>query len=600
MRPPLLDNPWFRPIDVHAALLVEQLAGGNQPELLVCTALTSRAIADGHTCLPLAAMPAFLDESGRGHDLVKGSDKLQAILLATEVVGRPDKQTPLILDEHGNLYLQRYYVYEQQISEGLRSRAAQRPPLDFAQAQVLVKKLFPAKESGTEQDWQATAAIMALLRSLLVISGGPGTGKTYTVARILALLTSIEPDMHIALATPTGKAAARLQESIRLAVRTIPGELCTKVPDNAVTIHRLLSYRPEGRGFTYCRDNKLQLDLLVVDEASMVDVPLMAALLDALPPHCRLLLLGDRYQLAPVGAGNLFGDLCGSEQPAWSPQLCRELAPFTGWYQKPADDLQPLGDTVITLHHSYRFTRESGIGWLARKIKARAGGSLPLRATTQFPDLTWFRPDDNEHGPWLAEQIVRLFTPLFKAETAEGALAVLDCCRILCALREGPEGVLGINSRVETILHDQRLIEPANSGYRGQPIMVTRNHYGLQLFNGDTGILWPDRLGQLYAWFVRPDGNLHPVAPSRLPEHQTGYAITVHKAQGSEFGEVLLLLPSTDSPILTRELLYTGVTRAKKSLLLYAQEDIVNCALQRGATRYSGLRQKLARQYGRK
>ncbi len=589
--PRLPPETTLRRIDTRAGLFLERLAGGDRPLLRHAAALVSRAVGQGHVCLPLALIAA--DPLLRQEQEPPDAEGLRQALLSCPVVGRPGERTPLILDHHDRLYLYRYYRHEERIAEALLARGRHLPDLkkiNTGAARSLLRSLFPA--AGTGPDHQQTAAALTLLKPLVVISGGPGTGKTHTVARILALLRGLRGDcLRIGLAAPTGKAAARLQESIRAASRKIDTALAADIPDQAVTLHRLLGYRPDSGTFRHDRTNPLHLDVLILDEASMIDVVLMASLLEALPPRCRLILLGDRHQLASVEAGCLFSDLCGRDTPAWSTPVREALADLTGHCPAAGTEHGPMADCVVLLRTSYRFREDSGIGNLARAVNSGRIGAVQEVLAEPWEDLS--SPGIDARQQDLEQSILTGFGPLFHADSAAAALERLDSFRLLCALRHGSQGVSGLNDLAERVLCRAGLITGSPAWYAGRPIMILRNRYSQQLFNGDTGILWPDRQGRLQAWFRRPDGSLRPVALSRLPEHETAWAITIHKSQGSEFDTVLLVLPDSDVRVLSRELVYTAITRARRGLRLYADPEILARAVRRRAVRHSGLRSRL-------
>ncbi len=587
----------IRLLDLHVGRFLEKLAKGNQPELLLAGTLAGAAVGNGHVCLPLdqpAGFPMQLDPA-----LIPDPDNWADILLATPVVGRPGATTPLILDEKNRLYLYRYYRYEQQIGSDLQARATGILEIDPEHARHLLTELFPGRQKSNDQK---TAAALALLKPLLIISGGPGTGKTYTVARILALTQALHQKqkdqknkgLRIGLAAPTGKAAARLEESIRRAKESIPAALARIIPEQAGTLHRLLGYNPSEDTFRYTQKNPLHLDLLVLDEASMIDVVLMANLVQALPETSRLILLGDRNQLASVEAGSLFSDLCGIGEPAWSPQLCAQLSQLTGDENLPQSaDASAMADSVALLRTSYRFRDKSGIDSLARAVNKGSMVDVERVLSTDFPDLEVQFLIGSDRDRWLQEQIVQGFQAMVGASSVEEAFAAMETFRFLCAVRKGPAGVDGINDLAEQTLQQCGLIDPGTDWYQGKPIIIRRNQYEMQLFNGDTGILWRDEDGGLRAWFRHPDNRLYPVSPARLPDHDTAYAITIHKAQGSEFDQVLLLLPEEESRILSRELLYTGITRARSRLTLCCDRKSLATAVRERTKRYSGLKDRV-------
>jgi exodeoxyribonuclease V alpha subunit len=589
----------IRLLDLHLGLFLEQLAcreteQTEQPELLLAATLTSAAVGSGHVCLPLDQAGELSVQLDRKK--IPAPDKWRQLLLASPVTGEPGETVPLILDRLNRLYLYRFFQYEQRIAADLLRRAAELSPIDPQQAGQLLGQLFPGSKKAATADYQQMAAAQALLKPLLVISGGPGTGKTHTVARILALIQALhgksqqDNRLRIALAAPTGKAAARLEESIRTAKKSIAGQFAPAIPEKAQTLHRLLGYRPNAAAFRFNRNNPLPLDLLVLDEASMIDVVMMAALLEALPPAARLILLGDRNQLASVEAGSLFGDLCGSGSLSWSSRLCQQMEELTGAKELPdSTAAAAIADSVILLQTSYRFQDNSGIGRLAAAVNSGSVAEVDRVAEQDFPDLLVVRCRGRERHQWLEQEIIRGFTAMLTAPNLEQGFSAMEEFRFLCALRNGPAGVTGINRLTARVLRKAGLIDSDTEWYQGKPVIIRRNQYEMQLFNGDTGILWPDGEGRLRAWFKRADNSLYPVTPARLPEHDTAYAITIHKAQGSEFDRVLLLLPEEDSRVLSRELIYTGITRAKQQLTLCSDRTILHSAVQQRTLRYSGL-----------
>jgi len=583
----------LRRLDLHIGRFLEQLHGQECPELLLAGTLGAAAVAAGHVCLPLAEPTARLPVQ-LSPKLLPPADKWRELLLASPVVGKPGAETPLILDGKNRLYLARYHHYEEELTDRLRRLAGQTLELDGARARPLLERLFPP---GANRE-QKTAAALALLKPLLIVSGGPGTGKTHTVARILALVLALAGDHppRVALAAPTGKAAARLEESIRKAGQSLPADAAAALPGEAQTLHRLLGYHlGEGR-FHYRSDNPLPLDLLVLDEASMIDVELMTTLFQALPEQCRLILLGDHNQLASVEAGSLFSDLCADKTPSWSPALRAKLE-MLGIASLPGEDEKKsaplLADCVIQLRTSYRFRDDSGISALAAAVNSGVPTRLEPCLGGSFADLEVNFSSGEERRQWLQDWIRRGFGPIAAAASPEEGLSALEDFRLLCALREGPDGVEGVNHLAEQTLGEAGLIPRERPWYRGKPIIIRRNHYELQLFNGDTGLLWADRDGRLMAWFRRTDGQLVPVSPARLPAHDAAYAMTIHQAQGSEFERVLLLLPEKGGRILSRELLYTGITRARSQLSLCCAPHTLNTAIITRTRRYSGLRDRL-------
>ncbi|EPR4993927.1 exodeoxyribonuclease V subunit alpha [Vibrio navarrensis] len=468
-------------------------------------------------------------------------------------------------------------------------------------------------------NWQKVAAAVALTRRFTVISGGPGTGKTTTVCKLLAALIEQAGghDLTIKLVAPTGKAAARLTESIGKAVSALPvsPELKNKIPTESSTLHRLLGAIPGSAEFRHHSKNPLHLDVLVIDEASMVDLSMMYKVIDALPKQARVILLGDKDQLASVEAGAVLGDICSFSHTGYSPEQASVLARLTGFASLTSlgRSKVSIADSLCMLQKSFRFDARSGIGQLARAVNAGDGHAVDQVWQREMSDIThWDLNAQNyhqmiqtlvsEYGRYLARLQETQLSPVTgesesSAEKAKVVLALFNQCRLLCALREGDFGVSGLNQRIEKALAARKLIRTQDElWYHGRPVMVTRNDHALGLYNGDIGICMRDESegeARLKVFFELPDGSMKAILPSRVPEHETAYAMTIHKSQGSEFDFTLMVLPAEFSPILTRELIYTGITRAKKKLALYADGQVLKRAIRVRTQRASGLVERL-------
>lgn len=587
----LLATGWCSALDGHAGHFLERLAKAPCPELGVVAALTSRATRQGHTCLPLSTVPAELREAGLEPDAYADTERLRAVLLASGMVGQPGSGCPLILDDCGRVYLLRYFREEQAVAQALLARVQGLEQIDQVRARQLLLELFPPQDGGQAAiDWQQTAAALALLKRFVVITGGPGSGKTYTVARILAIMLGLAArKMRIGLAAPTGKAALRLQESIHLAKQSLPAGLAALVPEQAQTLHRLLRFQPGQQQFLHHGGNPLHLDLLIVDEASMVDISLMASLLNALPESCRLILLGDRDQLASVEAGNLLGDICGLGEVCWSSALCQQLEELTDYQYVCPESGQAIDDSLVVLQQSYRFAQESGIARFAQAVTKDNPAALAAVFERPEDDARVFEVAGSAMLAALATQITQMYAPIFTATNPKEALQLFSAHRILCALREGAAGVEGINALAEQQFRQSGRLAVDQRIYPGLPLMILHNDYTVGLFNGDTGIFWSDGQGAIMAWFWHESGEVRAVPTASLPAWQPAFAMTVHKAQGSEFEHVALVLPQEDKPILTAELLYTAVTRARKTLTVFARREVLHQAMLRRVIRHSGL-----------
>ena len=603
----LRDAGHLTDLDIHLADLLARLSGGDDPGLRLAAALVSHRTGEGHVCADLAA--------SAGRPLVEGVADAPvapeigawtAALRATSVVGSDGDDAPLVLDDAGRLYLRRYWVYERTLADDLLARAAAAPvDVDEATLARVVERLLPRDESpASETDWQRVAAVAAVLRRLCVISGGPGTGKTSTVVRLLALLaaTSAAPP-RIALAAPTGKAAARLEAAVRAgrAALPLPEALRAAIPEQASTLHRLLGARSESPAVRHDARNPLAADVVVVDEASMVDLALMAKLVRALPREASLVLLGDRDQLASVEAGAVLGDLCGPAS-GFSPDFAGRVERITG-ERVPAGDggASPLRDAVVLLRDSRRFAASSGIARLAAAVnRGDAEGALDV-LTAGHDDVAWRPLASRGWRAALCAAAVEGFVSYLERVRAGAVVpdvfSAFAGFRILCAHRQGPAGVERVNRQLEEAFVERRLIRPHGAWYPGRPVMVTRNDYALRVFNGDVGIVLPDPAApeKVHLVFEGMDDVPRAVPPARLPPHETVFAMTVHKSQGSEFDRVLLLLPPEPSRVVTRELLYTAITRARRRVEIWATEPALRAAVASRIERSSGLRDALWR-----
>ncbi|EKC2615441.1 exodeoxyribonuclease V subunit alpha [Salmonella enterica] len=585
----------LRPIDAQFALTV---AGNDDPAVTLAAALLSHDAGEGHVCLPLSRLMltegahpllvAWISETATPIDWKKR-------LLASAAVSCGDSPAPLILCGD-RLYLNRMWCNERTVARFF-NEVNQAIDVDEAQLSRILDALFPTTD---EVNWQKVAAAVALTRRISVISGGPGTGKTTTVAKLLAALIQMADGerCRIRLAAPTGKAAARLTESLGAALRQLPLTDAQKkrIPEDASTLHRLLGAQPGSQRLRHHAGNPLHLDVLVVDEASMIDLPMMSRLIDALPPHGRVIFLGDRDQLASVEAGAVLGDICAYVNAGFTAECARQLSRLTGCAIPAGAGTQAasLRDSLCLLQKSYRFGSDSGIGKLAAAINCGDRSAIQAVFQQGFSDIekrTLQSSDD--YAGMLDEALAgygRYLRLLHEKATPEAILQAFNEYQLLCALREGPFGVGGLNDRIEQAMVQQRKIHrhPHSRWYEGRPVMIARNDSALGLFNGDIGIAL-DRGQGLRVWFAMPDGAIKSVQPSRLPEHDTTWAMTVHKSQGSEFDHAALILPSQRSPVVTRELVYTAVTRARRRLSLYADERILAGAIVTRTERRSGL-----------
>ncbi len=485
-----------------------------------------------------------------------------------ELVGRSgmagEGANPLVVWQQ-RLYLQRIFAHEKRLAEQLLHLTHDAKPV--AGKSSLLDTLFTGI-GGKETDWQRISAERALEQSFLVISGGPGTGKTSTVVKILALLLGLMgPKLRVGLAAPTGKAAMRLQESICRSVSelTLPGAVQENIPSQAHTLHRLLGVQRFSPFFTHCAENPLPYDVVAIDEASMVDLALMSKLVDALRPGSRLILLGDKNQLASVESGAVLTDLT-----------------------------EALPENTVELKKSYRF--DEGIKAFAEAINAGDSGRAWEIMTAGDPENVSLLQE--EAAAYGGENYCNYMQAVHRAQSLEDykkLFPLLNSFKILCALRNGVTGVSGINAQVERYLTAKGYDCFSSPWYQGRPVMVTRNDYALDLYNGDIGLCMedPERPGTMKVWFERSDGTLQGLLPGRLSSCETVYALTIHKSQGSEIGEVLVILPEQDSTLITRELLYTAVTRAALRVKVKGSRPVFDLAVTRKIERFSGLASRL-------
>ncbi|MDR0934218.1 MAG: exodeoxyribonuclease V subunit alpha [Burkholderiaceae bacterium] len=550
----------------------------------------SLAVSAGHVCLPLEA----IEEEG-----LPPPETLRTILLDSGLTGTPEnpENYPLLLDAENRLYLHRYFAYERRLAEHLVAlHNNHSPALSTDTARHTLNRFF-GEADPANADWQRIAAALAMRQPLTIISGGPGTGKTTTVARILACLLKQNPATRIALAAPTGKAAMRMLEAIREQAVSFPAGLQHQLPAEAFTLHRLLGVTARPGVFRHNSANPLALDTLVVDEASMIDLAMASRLFDALPQHARLILLGDKDQLPAVEAGAVFSEL--STNPALSPDCLADLASITGIAPNAITppDAAPgaMKDSTIWLTKNFRFAADSGIGCLALAIR---DGNMETAKTalekTKDGSLTWLSGTNTTLEGKAATRLLEGYDAYLTAiathpEDTQAVFDAFERFRVLCATQEGGLGVSAVNSLMTARLKSRLAIASKGEWYIGRPVMVLRNDYGLRLFNGDIGITLPGPDGRLMVHFPSETEGFQTISPLRLPEHETAFAMTVHKSQGSEFESLMILTPSRPNPVVTRELLYTAITRARKTATLVCSEETLENGIRTSIKKHTGL-----------
>jgi exodeoxyribonuclease V alpha subunit len=639
------DQGWLRRLDSAMADFIFELDPNATPALLVCTALLAQMEGRGHTCLPLKsinqpnqilAWPIENQDELESlwttlpNNLPDWLSALRASPLVRQISPQPehsqaDTGQPLVLsgsEEEPLLYLRRYYLHEEQVANDILQRTKAAHPVDEALAQRWLGRLFDTDVTD-EVNWQKIACAVALRASLTVITGGPGTGKTYTAARLLALLFAIDKNperLRVALAAPTGKAAARLRQSIDSSLQELDLRLgdelnldsFTRRMGAARTLHSLLGARPDTRMMRFNASHPLDIDILIVDEASMIHLEMMSALLQAMPAGAKVILLGDKDQLASVEAGAVLGDLCRSATFGnYNLETKRYIASLTditlpAEFMADSSASTPLAQQTVMLRRSRRFggligqlamAVNEGDGELAQRLIS--GDTSGILHTTSHATVNTVL-NLAVHGRSDATACYADYLRLINAKSADQhddwvkrVLVAFDRFRILCAVHEGDWGTQNLNTTVQQALAAAGLLKPKGEWFSGRPVMVTRNDAELGVFNGDVGVTLPGQLGALRVYFLDGD-KLRSVGVSRLAHVETAFAMTVHKCQGSEFFHTALVLPQGGARLLTRELVYTGITRAREHFtLIEGQSGLLHQAIEHQSERASGLERLL-------
>ena len=555
----------------------------------------SMEVRAGHVCFDLTRLQNIEPQIWLELNSPEIDDWIKVLKLASNrhVVSFGDQLAPLMFIEN-KLYFQRMWL-----DEGFVAQYFNQTQLDITtniDLKQILNQLFTYDSASI--DWQKIAVAIALTRKVAIISGGPGTGKTTTVAKILAGIVLNNPTTRIVSAAPTGKAASRLTESLGRAIEQLSFE-SLNIKTEAVTLHRLLGAKTDNRSFSYNKHNQLLIDVLVIDEASMVDLNMMARIIEALPASARLILLGDKDQLSSVEAGAVFGDLCDFISNGYSQLRAHELSRLTGYTIPIADQpTMAITDSICLLKKSYRFNESSGIGLLANAVKeGRYLNVKKLLADNTLQDISYYELLSNQTYQAVLNDCVEHYKNYLNAINRSNDIATVltkfTQCRLLCALREGKFGVEGLNKQIELLLAKHKLIRlnHRDQWYIGRPIMILRNSTSLGLYNGDIGITLTAEhdSSKLRVYFPFSDGTIKGFSPYRLPEHETAYAMTIHKSQGSEFDHVNIILPTEFSPLLNRSLLYTAITRAKKAVSIFADAKILERVVKSQIHRESGL-----------
>lgn len=572
--------------DIHRYFATYFNAGELEPYIYIL----SKKMSEGHICINI--------ENTKHADFGEyypGTVTQPKHLHLHHLVSDGTQNKPFVIN-NGNLYMQRYYKYESNIISSIQSiisyenEVLEKRMQDLTANKYIIKQLFP-ELLASRTDWQMLATLSAIINQFSIITGGPGTGKTTTVSRILTMLLTLTPDMHIALAAPTGKAANRMAESLKRVQYNNPvirEKINNLVPS---TIHRLLGSQKNSIYFKHDTGRPLPYDLVIIDESSMIDIALFSKLLSAIQPSTKVILLGDKDQLASVEAGSIFGDLCNAEAyiNIFSTQRARWFGQFT---QMPLPVSEHINNTIILFEHvialqySHRFSTEKGIGQLSNAIISSNKDAIQ----------SFFNNEDDEvfidetYSEDIFNRFLDGYLDYIQETDINTAFNKLNRLKVLCALREGNEGIVSTNARIEKYLQSRKWIHRNTEFYENRPVIITKNNYELGLFNGDTGIVKRDEHGNLKVWFESSEGSLISFQPSSIEAAETVYAMTIHKSQGSELDNIMIVLPKNeDTALLTRELLYTAVTRARNRVIIQGSHNVILESAEKKVERGSGL-----------
>ena len=588
---PFNDCGALSPLDVHSAAAAARLWGEDDQRVILAAALAVRGARFGHVCIRLSAQRGVMVVEGQDPEVIEGlpwpdPGEWEQAAADSPMVGGGAGEEPLVLEE-GRLYLERYYRYEEQAASLIETRAAApSPALDPKVEEALGRLLPPVlKRGGPNRQHQAAKA--ALSGRFTVIAGGPGTGKTHTVSRMLAALAHRPGRFpRTALCAPTGKAAARLEEEVEQFAASGDPEAAAELEGlEASTIHRLLGWTWDRGRFRHHEGNRLPHDLVIVDEMSMVSLPLAAKLMEAVRDDAALVLVGDPFQLESIEAGTVLADIAG-------PAAAAGGGPPAGGGGGPAP---PVAGRVQVLERLYRYEEESSIADFAEAVRRGDADRVMELLGGGLDGLKWVEdrsaPEFEPVWAGVAGRRRRMVELAHKTGEEAQVRELLGKAGVLCAHREGPGSVAQWQGDIEAAL-DERFpgLRYGGAWYPGRPVMITSNDYQLGLYNGDLGVAVCTREG-LRVVFERGDRNSFP--PGYLGEHGTAHAMTIHKSQGSQFGEVVVVLPPDDSRLLTRELLYTAVTRAEHSVTVIGGESVIRRAVDNSVHRASGLGPKL-------
>ncbi|MTI88058.1 MAG: exodeoxyribonuclease V subunit alpha [Balneolaceae bacterium] len=585
----LLHQELISEVEIEYGRFLYSLEGELDPVVLVAGIATLNAQLNGHICLDVArsfekgllASTALHDDCG----IPQNVDEIIARLAESKLVGEAGDTKPLIL-EQGRLYLQKLWRYEYELAQWLNAKSRVIHSISDAE-KAIIQSFLENKTLFDPINWQSVALTLSFMRDLLFISGGPGTGKTHAVLNIITALKTAKggEDYRIAMAAPTGKASRRLSDSIQKGKNPITSQV--DIPEEAVTVHKLLGSDYQGSTFKYGEHNKLPYDLIIVDEASMLDIHMWMRLVRAIAESAKLVILGDKDQLASVEAGSILGDVCMGEN-SFSVEAARCLLEVLGMEAPVNENLPVINDNMVFLTKSYRFDHTSGIKRLAKAINgSNAAGAIELLKSESYADLKLLSVSTQNIQSVIDEYVLHHYE---QYSSHNDALGSSNGKKILCALRAGPFGVERINALGEKKIKKREGITAGQEWYPERIVMSKRNNPIVKIRNGEIGISKND--GEEYRIYFEGESKV-PVSASRLSEYEPAYALTIHKSQGSEFDDIAIVLPNRINPLLSKELLYTAVTRARHSVLVIGDEEVIKSTIEASVYRNSGLKQRI-------
>lgn len=579
-------------LEVEFTRFLLQISPEENENVLLAAAACVYAQSNGHVCLDFQKWDDEFLFNEPGTD-IKITERLKSDCISalekSVLVSSGKELQPLAL-EGERLYLHRFWKFEEELTEWINKKSSVLNDIAEEEKKALRSLLVP-KGVLFETNWQHLAVMLSFMKDLVVISGGPGTGKTYTVLNIIAAhkIANAGKSYRIALAAPTGKAARRLMDSIEEGKEKLSKEHQSEIDisDSALTVHKLLGANFRGSQFKYNEQNKLPYDMVVIDEASMLDITMWVRLIRAIGITTKLVVLGDKDQLASVEAGSILGDICGGTN-TFSPEIADHVAGINGM-EVPTTKVEPaINDCVVFLTKSYRFGEESGIGNFAQAVNnSDAKQAISILEDPNFGDVNWLQPTVKNLEMVVSEYAVEHYKDYISIE--EERLEASNRKKILCALRRSDFGIEAFNARIEHKIRQNLNLLTSREWYQGRIVMATRNDAVLKIRNGEIGIYEEGRPGN-----IKFEGEQAiKISSTRLKEYEPAFSITIHKSQGSEFDEVAIILPSQINSILSKEILYTAVTRARRNTLIIATEEILKKTIERSVSRNSGVKNKI-------